>query len=41
MTVITAADGLKVDEFRTRVSAEVEKDFPSWKPYMQRISAIK
>jgi tripartite ATP-independent transporter DctP family solute receptor len=41
MTVITAADGLKVDEFRKRVSAEVEKDFPSWKPYMERISAIR
>ena len=41
MTVITAKEGLKVDEFRQRVSAEVNKDFPSWKPYMDRIIAIK
>jgi TRAP-type C4-dicarboxylate transport system substrate-binding protein len=41
MTIITASDGLKVEEFRKGVAVEVEKDFPSWKPYMQRISAIK
>ena len=41
MKFITAKDGLKVDEFRTRVSAEVSKDFPTWKPYMERIAAIK
>jgi len=41
MTVITASDGLKVEEFRKGVAVEVDKDFPSWKPYMQRISAIK
>lgn len=41
MTIITASDGLKIDEFRTRVSAEVDKDFPSWKPYRERIAAMK
>jgi tripartite ATP-independent transporter DctP family solute receptor len=41
MTFVTAQDGLKVEEFRTRVSAEVAKDFPTWKAYMDRISAIK
>jgi tripartite ATP-independent transporter DctP family solute receptor len=41
MTVITAKDGLKVDDFRKGVAAEVNKDFPSWKPYMDRIIAIK
>lgn len=41
MTIITAQDGLKVDEFRQRVSAEVDKDFPSWKPFRDRIAAIK
>jgi tripartite ATP-independent transporter DctP family solute receptor len=41
MTIITAKDGLKVDEFRQRVSAEVDKDFPSWKPYRDRITALK
>ena len=41
MTVITAKDGLKIDGFRKGVATEVNKDFPSWKPYMDRISAIK
>lgn len=41
MTIITASDGLKIDEFRTRVSAEVDKDFPSWKSYRERIAAMK
>ena len=41
MTVITAKDGLKVDDFRNGVAVEVNKDFPSWKPYMDRITAIK
>jgi len=41
MKFITVKDGLKVDEFRKRVSAEVSKDFPTWKPYMERIAAIK
>jgi tripartite ATP-independent transporter DctP family solute receptor len=41
MTIITAKDGLKVDEFRQRVSAEVDKDFPSWKSYRERITALK
>lgn len=41
MTVITAKDGLKIEEFRKGVATEVNKDFPSWKPYMDRISAIK
>ena len=41
MKFITVKDGLKVDEFRQRVSAEVNKDFPTWKPYMERIAAVK
>ena len=41
MKFITVKDGLKLDEFRQRVTAEVNKDFPTWKPYMVRISAIK
>lgn len=41
MKFITAKDGLKVEEFRKGVSAEVAKDFPTWKPYMDRIAAIK
>jgi tripartite ATP-independent transporter DctP family solute receptor len=41
MTFITEKEGLKVDEFRKGVAAEVAKDFPTWKPYMDRIAAIK
>jgi tripartite ATP-independent transporter DctP family solute receptor len=41
MTFITEKEGLKVDEFRKGVAAEVNKDFPAWKPYMDRIAAIK
>jgi tripartite ATP-independent transporter DctP family solute receptor len=41
MTFVTEKDGLKIDEFRQRVSAEVAKDFPTWKGYMDRIAAVK
>ena len=41
MTFITEKDGLKVAEFRDRVSAEINKDFPAWKAYIDRITAVK
>jgi tripartite ATP-independent transporter DctP family solute receptor len=41
MTFVTEKDGLKVAEFRDRVSAEIGKDFPTWKAYMDRIAAVK
>jgi tripartite ATP-independent transporter DctP family solute receptor len=41
MTFVTEKEGLKIDEFRQRVSAEVAKDFPTWKAYMDRIAAVK
>jgi TRAP-type C4-dicarboxylate transport system substrate-binding protein len=41
MTFVTEKDGLKVGEFRDKVSAEIAKDFPTWKPYMDRIAAMK
>jgi TRAP-type C4-dicarboxylate transport system substrate-binding protein len=41
MTFVTEKDGLKVGEFREKVSAEIAKDFPTWKPYMDRIAAMK
>jgi tripartite ATP-independent transporter DctP family solute receptor len=41
MTFVTEKDGLKVAAFRERVSAEVNKDFPTWKAYMDRIAAVK
>ena len=41
MTFVTEKEGLKVAEFREKVAAEIAKDFPSWKPYMDRIAAVK
>jgi hypothetical protein len=41
MTFVTTNEGLQLDEFRQRVLAEVNKDFPTWKPYMERIAAVK
>jgi tripartite ATP-independent transporter DctP family solute receptor len=41
MTFVTESDGLKIDEFRKKVAAEVNKDFPTWSAYAQRIAAIK
>lgn len=40
MTFITAEDGLDMDAFRESVGAAINADFPSWKPYTDRISAI-
>ncbi len=40
MTFISAAEGLDLDAFRESVAAAVNEDFPSWKPYVERISAI-
>jgi len=41
MTFITEKDGLKVDEFRKSVGAQVNADFPTWGPITQRIAAVK
>jgi tripartite ATP-independent transporter DctP family solute receptor len=41
MTFVTEKDGLKVAEFRERVNAEINKDFPTWKAYIDRIAAVK
>ncbi|MEN5084633.1 TRAP transporter substrate-binding protein [Bosea sp. TWI1241] len=41
MTFVTEKDGLKVDEFRKAVSAQVNADFPSWKPLTARIVAMQ
>jgi tripartite ATP-independent transporter DctP family solute receptor len=41
MTFITERDGLKVDEFRKSVSAQVNTDFPTWAPIIARIAAVK
>ncbi|PZU91998.1 MAG: TRAP transporter substrate-binding protein DctP [Chelatococcus sp.] len=41
MTFITEKDGLKVEEFRKSVGAQVATDFPSWGPITQRIAATQ
>jgi TRAP-type C4-dicarboxylate transport system substrate-binding protein len=41
MTFVTEKEGLKVAEFRERVMAEINKDFPTWKAYMDRIAAVR
>lgn len=41
MTFITAEDGLEIEAFRESVGAQVERDYPTWKPYMERIGAIQ
>lgn len=41
MKFVTEADGLKVEEFRKAVGAQVRTDFPSWGPYIERIAAVK
>ncbi|MGR3793357.1 TRAP transporter substrate-binding protein [Vannielia sp. SX4] len=41
MTFITAEDGLKLDEFRAGVVAQVNEDFPTWAPYIEQIAAIE
>jgi tripartite ATP-independent transporter DctP family solute receptor len=41
MTFITEKEGLKLDEFRKAVTAQVNADFPNWGPIHQRIAAVK
>jgi len=41
MTFVTTEDGLQLDAFKERVTAQVNQDFPTWKPYMDRIAAIQ
>lgn len=41
MIFITEREGLKVDEFRRSVGAQINADFPSWKPLMERIAAVQ
>lgn len=41
MTFITVENGLKLDEFRERVTARIKADFPTWQPFMDRIGQIQ
>lgn len=41
MTFIEEKDGLDLKAFRTAVLAQVNKDFPDWTPYIEKIQAVK
>ena len=41
VTVIDESNGLKLDEFRESVRAEVNKDYPQWADYLKRIDEIE
>ena len=41
MTFVTTEDGLQLDVFKDSVTAQVNQDFPTWKPYMDRIAAVE
>lgn len=41
VTVITEAEGLKLDEFRKSVRAKVDEDYPQWAEYLSRIDEIE
>jgi tripartite ATP-independent transporter DctP family solute receptor len=41
VTFIGPREGLDLEAFRTAVSAQVNKDFPGWSGYIQRIQAIR
>jgi hypothetical protein len=41
MTITTEADGLDVNAFRTRVSAQIAQDFPNFASLIEQIAAVK
>ncbi|PHR25647.1 MAG: TRAP transporter substrate-binding protein DctP [Hoeflea sp.] len=41
MTVVTEADGLDMDAFRTPVLDQIRADFPDFAPYIEQIAAVK
>ncbi len=41
MTFVDAKDGLDIGAFRTAVLAQIDRDFPEWKPYIAQISSVK
>ena len=41
MTFIEAKDGLDLEAFRAAVLAQINKDFPEWKGYIEQIQAVK
>lgn len=41
MTIITEADGLDLDAFRTSVLTQIKSDFPEYQPYIEQIAAVQ
>ncbi len=41
MTVITAAEGLDNEAFRTAVLAQIRRDYPAWTPLIERIGQVQ
>lgn len=41
MTILTEEDGLDVAAFRDRVRAQIDKDFPNFKPYIDMIEQVE
>ena len=41
MTFVEAKDGLDIEAFRKAVLAQVDKDFPDWKPLIAQIQSVK
>lgn len=41
MTFIAEKDGLDIEAFRKAVLAQVNKDFPDWAPYIEKLRAVK
>ena len=41
VTFIDESNGLKIDEFRAAVNAQIQKDFPDWADYIAQIQKIK
>jgi len=41
MTFVSDKEGLDLGAFRTAVLGQVNKDFPDWKPYIEKLQAVK
>lgn len=41
MTVVTEAEGLDIEAFRVPVLAQIEADFPDYRPFIEQIAAVE
>jgi tripartite ATP-independent transporter DctP family solute receptor len=41
MTIVTEADGLDLEAFRSSVLAQIKSDFPEYQPYIEQIAAVE